>query len=226
MLETILKCERGAFLFLNGYHNPFWDSFMWLYSGQVGWIPVILFFLFMLFYKSDWKESVLIVLSIVLIIVLCDQFSSSICKPYFMRFRPTYHPDFMDCVKTVNDYIGGQYGFISSHSTNALGFAMFSLLLFRYRWYSISILIWGTIMAYTRIYLGVHFISDVVPGIVAGMFFGYLVYILYVAVRRKLLKKTDNPSRIYSESRKKFMLYGLFFTILCMLVYSVFYAYI
>ena len=226
MLEKILEVERGAFLFLNGCHHPFWDSFMWLYSGKEVWIPVVLFFLFMLFYKNEWKESLLIVLSIVLVIALCDQFTSSICKPYFMRFRPTHHPDFMEFVKTVNDYRGGKYGFMSGHAANAFGFAMFSLLLFRYRWYSISILLWATIMAYSRIYLGVHFISDIVPGIFVGMLFGYLVYNLYVAIHRKLLKKTDKPCRIYSESRKRMILYGLFCTILWLLVYSIFNTYI
>jgi undecaprenyl-diphosphatase len=197
MLEKILEVERSAFLFLNGCHTPFWDSFMWLYSGKAAWIPVILFFLLMLFYKTDWKESLLIVLSIALVVVLCDQFSSSICKPCFMRFRPTHHPDFMDFVKTVNDYRGGKYGFISGHAANAFGFATFTLLLFRYRWYSVSIVIWGTVMAYSRIYLVVHFISDIIPGILAGIIFGYLSYRLYVAIRRKTLKRTDNPCRIY-----------------------------
>lgn len=226
MLEKILEVERGAFLFLNGCHHPFWDSFMWLYSGQIAWMPLVLFFLILLFYKNDWKEALLIVCSIAIVIALCDQFTSSICKPYFMRFRPTHHPDFMDYVKTVHDYRGGKYGFISSHAANAFGFAMFSLLLFRYRWYSISILIWATIMAYSRIYLGVHFISDIVPGIFVGMLFGYLVYNLYVAVRRKLLKKTDKPYRIYSESRKRMILYGLFLTVLWLLGYSIFNTYI
>ncbi len=226
MLEKILEVERGAFLFLNGCHHLFWDSFMWLYSGQIAWIPLVLFFLILLFYKNDWKEALLIVCSIAIVIALCDQFTSGICKPYFMRFRPTHHPDFMDYVKTVNDYRGGKYGFISSHAANAFGFAMFSLLLFRYRWFSIFILLWATIMAYSRIYLGVHFISDIVPGIFVGIFFGYLVYTLYVAIRRKLLKKTEKPCRIYPVSRKKMILYGLFFTILCMLVYSIFNLYI
>ena len=231
MLEKILEVERGAFLFLNGCHTPFWDSFMWLYSGKAVWIPAVIFLLLMLFYKTDWKESLFIVLSIVLVAVLCDQLTSTICKPFFMRPRPTHHPDFMDYVKTVNDYCGnqyrgGQYGFFSGHAANAFGFATFTLLLFRYRWYSISILVWSTVMAYSRIYLGVHFISDIIPGILVGITFGYLVYKLYVAFRRKFLKKTDKPCQIYPQSRKKIILYGLFFSIIYMLVYSLFYSYI
>jgi undecaprenyl-diphosphatase len=226
MLEKMLEVERGAFLFLNGCHNPFWDSFMWLYSGRVVWIPAVLFFLIMLFYKNDWKESLLIALSIILVATLCDQFASSICKPLFMRLRPTHHPDFMDYVHIVNDYRGGRYGFISGHAANAFGFATFSLLLFRYRWYTLSILLWSTVMAYSRIYLGVHFISDIAPGAIAGIILGFTVYKLYITVRRQLFNKTDKPCHIYPEAQKRLILFGLFATILFMLVYSFFYIYI
>ena len=220
MLEQILDYERNAFLWLNGRHNAFMDSFFWLYSGQIVWIPITIFLLFLLFYKKNWKESLLILLSIVLIIILCDQISSNICKPYFMRFRPTHHPDFMDYVKTVNDYKGGKYGFISGHAANSFGFALFTILLFRYRWYTISILIWGTLMAYSRIYLGVHFISDIVPAIVVSILIAYLIYKLYIVVRRKLLNKNDNPCLIYSDGRKKLILMGLLATFLFMVVCS------
>ena len=226
MLEKILEFERSAFLWLNGNQNPFWDSFMWLYTGQVVWIPLILLLLFILFYKTDWKESVFILLSIVLIVVLCDQFSSNICKPYFMRFRPTHHPEFKDYVNIVNDYRGGKYGFISGHASNAFGYAVFSLLLFRYRLYTIMVLFWSTLMAYSRIYLGVHFISDIVPGALSGILLGFLVYKLYVAVRRKYLKKTDDPCRIYTDYRKRLIIFALLTTILFMLVYSIIYVYI
>ena len=220
MLEKLLEYERSAFLWLNGNHSPFWDNFMWLYTGKAVWIPLIFLLLVVLFYKTDWKESVLVLLSIVLIVALCDQFSSHICKPYFMRLRPSHHPDFAEYVRIVNDYRGGSYGFISGHSANSFGFATFSLLLFRYRLYTISILTWSTLMAYTRIYLGVHFITDIIPGALSGILFGWLVYKLYVAMRLKILKKKDVPCDIYTDSQKKIILSGLFATILCMLVYS------
>ena len=220
MLENVLAYEREVFLWLNGGHNPFWDNFMWLYSGQAAWIFATLFLIFMLFYKTDWKESLLIISSIVLIVILCDQFSSHICKPYFTRFRPTHHPDFMNYVHIVNEYRGGKYGFISGHAANAFGFAVFSLLLFRNRLYTVSILVWGTLMAYSRIYLGVHFLSDIIPGIVFGVLVGYLVYKLYIAVRPKLLKKSDKPCHIYKPSRINLMLSALYATIIIMICFS------
>ena len=222
MLEKILEYERDTFLWLNGNNNSFWDSFMWLYTGQVVWIPILLLFIFLLFYKREWKEAVLIVLSFILLIALCDQFSSSICKPYFSRFRPTHHPDFMDYVNIVNDYRGGQYGFISGHATNAFGFVTFAMLLFRNRLFTISIVLWGTLFVYSRIYLGVHFISDIIAGILSGMLIGFGVYKLFVFSRHKILKRDDNPNNTYADLNLKFLVLGLLVTITFMLVFSFF----
>ena len=220
MLEQILEYERETFLWLNGNHNAFWDCFMWLYTGKIVWIPMILFFAFLLFYKKDWKEALLVVLSIVLVFALCDQFSSHICKPYFARFRPTHHPDFMDYVNIVNGYRGGEYGFISGHAANSFGFATFLLLLFHSRLFTISILTWSTVMVYSRIYLGVHFISDIIAGILVGILLGFGVYRLYILLRHKFLKKNDNSREIYPNSRKKLIILALLVTIILMLVYS------
>lgn len=54
---------------------------------------------------------------------------------------------------------GGVYGFVSGDTSNSFGFAILSTLLFKNRIYSIVVFIWATIMAYSRIYLGVHFVS-------------------------------------------------------------------
>lgn len=201
MVEQMLTYERDAFFALNGCHTPFWDNFMWLYSGKFVWLPLGAFIILMLVYKKDWRQSLLILLSIGLLVLLCDQFSSHICKPYFMRFRPTHHPDFMNEVKTVFDYRGGRYGFISGHATNAFGFAMLTALIFRNKLYSVTIFLWAALTAYSRIYLGVHFITDILFGTLAGLFFGGLVYFIYTYAQRNWLSMLSDSQKTYSKSR-------------------------
>ena len=199
MLENLLTYERNLFLWLNDCHTPYWDEVMWLYSGKGVWLPLALLVLLTLCYRKDWREIVLVLLAIVLTITLCDQFASHVCKPLFTRFRPTHHPDFMNEVKTVFGYRGGRYGFISSHAANAFGFAMFLTLLFRNRWLGFTLFFWATVNAYSRIYLGVHFLTDIIPGIMAGIFFGYMVYKLYAWVRSRWLP--DSPFPVYGKRR-------------------------
>ncbi|MDR1380935.1 MAG: phosphatase PAP2 family protein [Tannerella sp.] len=229
MLERILDYEHDAFIWLNSHHTPFENQFMWLFSGKVTWIPLVVVFVAALFYKNlkHWKETFLILAAIALVVTLCDQFSSGICKPLFFRFRPTHHPEFMDEVQTVFGYRGGSYGFISSHATNAFGFVTLTALIFRYRFYSIMLCLWATVNSYSRIYLGVHFLSDIIPGIVAGSLFGWLVYRLYLFARKKLFANDAAlagsgeilPS-IYARNRIDIILYMLILTIAAMLILS------
>ena len=221
MVEKILVYERDLFFMLNGSDSPFLDRFMWLYSGKAVWLPLAFFILVVLLYKKKWRESILILLAIVLVITLCDQFASHVCKPIFTRFRPTHHPDFMDQVKTVFDYRGGRYGFISSHAANAFGFATFMSLLFRYRLFTWTIFLWAALTAYTRVYLGVHFISDIVPGAIAGVFFGWLVYWLYVKVRPVVTGTNSNVSELYSIGQKRLIVYAIFIAVLIIAVFNV-----
>ena len=221
MVEKILVYERDLFFMLNGSDSPFLDRFMWLYSGKAVWLPLAFFILVVLLYKKKWRESILILLAIVLVITLCDQFASHVCKPIFTRFRPTHHPDFMDQVKTVFDYRGGRYGFISSQAANAFGFATFMSLLFRYRLFTWTIFLWAALTAYTRVYLGVHFISDIVPGAIAGVFFGWLVYWLYVKVRPVVTGTNSNASELYSTGQKRLIVYAIFIAVLIIAVFNV-----
>lgn len=221
MLERILHYERDTFFFLNGSDSVYFDHFMWLYSSKAVWLPLALFILFILCYRKKWKEVVFILLAIVLVITLCDQFASHFCKPFFARYRPTSHPDFMGQVQTVFGYRSGKYGFISSHAANAFGFATFTALLFRQKLYAYTIFLWSVMTAYTRIYLGVHFISDIVFGALAGVFFGYVIYCLYIFVRKKILGDTIvAPEHIYSNKEKNLISYAIYINVILLLVFN------
>ncbi|MDR3141376.1 MAG: phosphatase PAP2 family protein [Tannerellaceae bacterium] len=223
MLERLLEYERSMFFMLNGSDSPFLDRFMWLYTGKAVWLPLAAFILIVLLYKKNWGESLLILVAIALVVALCDQFASHLIKPYFERFRPTHHPAFMEDVKTVFGYRGGYYGFISSHAANAFGFAMFMSLLFRYRIFTIVIFLWAFLTAYTRVYLGVHFISDVVPGVLSGLLFGWLVYTLYIYVRKKMIRgaEANPPCLLYSGKQKLWIILGILITVLNLLIFNV-----
>ncbi len=190
MFDKILPYEENLFFLINGSHNHFFDSIMWLFSSMKTWIPFAIIIIFYIVYKKSWKQCFSVLIAIVIVFVLCDQFSSHIIKPLFARPRPTHYPGIMEHVQILKGYTGGKYGFISGHATNSFGFAVFSTLLFRNKMYGIVIFIWAIIMSYSRIYLGVHFVSDIAGGIISGIILGGCVYGLYYFVTKRIAERS------------------------------------
>ena len=127
-----------------------------------------------------------------------------------------------DRVRVVFGYRGGMYGFISSHAANAFGFATLMALIFRNKLFGWTIFFWAILTSYTRIYLGVHFITDIIPGALSGLLFGYLVYLLYHYIRPKLIPADSwvCPEAIYSDIRKRWITYAIWLTILLIALFN------
>ena len=222
-VENLLHYERDLFLFLNGSDSVLLDNMMYTLSGSKVWIPLYLFVLFLIFYKTPKKEAFLVSLSFILVFALCDQFSSGLIKPIFERLRPGHHPDFKDVVHIVNNHRGGGYSFISGHATNCTGFAVFLAFVFRNRWATLVALSWAMLISYSRIYLGMHFISDVVGGILAGALIAIAIYAALIPLRKKLFKlESSQKTRIYSERNGMLLSLGFAIYLLGVIVYSQF----
>ena len=121
----------------------------------------------------------MVLLMILLGIFISDQLSSSIVKPLAARFRPTNDPQLMYLVDIVNNYRGGKYGFFSAHASNTFTVAVFLTLLFRHRRVGVLLLSWAVLNCYTRVYLGVHYVGDILVGTLVGILIGFLIYRLY-----------------------------------------------
>lgn len=220
-IEELLPLERDLFFMLNGSDSPFLDDWMWTVSGRYVWIPLFLTILFLFFYRTPTRQALLVMLFFVLVFALSDQVSSAFCKPFFERFRPTHHPDFKELVDVVNEYRGGLYGFISGHATNSFGIAVFLSLLFRYRWLTISALSWAMLNSYTRIYLGVHFISDIVAGMLVGSLLAVLLYLLMIFLIRKFPSFWGvSEGRLYSTLHGKWLSIFIVIYLLSLLLLS------
>ncbi|MDR3226427.1 MAG: phosphatase PAP2 family protein [Prevotellaceae bacterium] len=199
------------FYSLNGSKYVFLDNFFYLVSYKWIWLFFYFCFLAVLVHRKNWKESVCVILSITLVICLCDQISSSIMKPLFQQLRPTHHPDFMAQVKIVMGYRGGLYGFVSGHAANTFGFATLMILIFRNKIFSVMIIFFAVVNAYSRVYLGVHFIRDVFAGMIVGVLIGLLVYKIYIFVRYKWIKiEKDELKKPVCSKRKSYFLCMVF----------------
>lgn len=187
---SLLEFDKVITLAINSCHSPFYDNFFYIYTQTWTWIPAILLLLVWMWRKWGVR-SLYVVAGIALCILLSDQISSSLLKPLVARLRPTYNPEIADLIHTVNGYRGGRYGFVSSHAANAATFVTFTALVFRNRLYTILLSLWAFFTAYSRVYLGVHYVGDVLCGALIGVLVGMGVYFAL----KLLLNKGLNGSR-------------------------------
>ncbi|MBN2788230.1 MAG: phosphatase PAP2 family protein [Paludibacteraceae bacterium] len=168
MLEQLITWDKSLFLLVNSANIPFFDHFFWFFTQKFTWIPLYIVLL-IIFYKTNKKECVWIIIGIVLSVVLADQIASSLLKPLVARYRPSHDVTLTESIHLINSYKGGLYGFVSSHAANSFCFALFTALFFKNRWFCISIFSWALLNSYSRIYIGVHFPLDVIVGALVGM---------------------------------------------------------
>ena len=199
-LEDWIAFDQQLLLRLNGSDSLFWDRLMEGITSTVAWLPVGVVLLYVVIKNNTMRVAGLVILFFALTILLADQFSSSFCKPYFARFRPTQDPLLMYLVDVVDGYRGGRYGFISSHAANTFGVCMFLSLLLRNRWMTFSLATWASLCSYSRIYLGVHYPGDIFFGTLCGLCSGALCYYLYKCLHRRIMPEKRFISTQYTSS--------------------------
>lgn len=173
LFEAINQFDTAFFLVINNFHSPFFDWLMYWLSNKWIWFPLYAILLFYIYKtKKNYKS---IIICIGLLIPCADMTSSLVLKPIVERLRPCHQPEIQSKMKLVGE-CGGKYGFVSSHAANTFAIATFLVLLFSLQKIWLFAYLWAFLVAYSRIYLGVHFPFDIIFGALIGVFYAQLIY--------------------------------------------------
>ena len=179
--------NNSLFLLLNFDGGDFLDNFFFIVSGKLTWIPLYIYILYMIYKKYGVKSMLLSLLFIGIGIGIADQVCN-LFKNNLPTLRPTHDPMLDGMVHTVRGYVGGLYGTVSAHAATTFSVALFSSYVIKCKWVTLGLILWALLVAYSRIYLGVHFPEDILYGSVLGFTIGTVMYKLYSIVLLKITK--------------------------------------
>lgn len=185
MIETLEHIDQALLIAINRCNSPLFDEFFWYVSKAWVSIPIYVLSLYLLFRHYQGKRALILLGCILVTVALTDVISTQVFKEGVKRYRPSHHVELGPQLHYYKEspgvfYRGGQYGFFSSHAANYAGFYFFllPLLMRKENLWLWVIGAWGILVCYSRMYLGVHYPSDIAAGVLFGGLFGFSLQVL------------------------------------------------
>tara|TARA_B100000767_G_C19770341_1_gene539609 strand:+ start:2688 stop:3275 length:588 start_codon:yes stop_codon:yes gene_type:complete len=169
MIDQLLEFDITLFLLLNELGTPFFDPFWMLITNKITNIIIYLLLLIWYFQMKGGKAAFLILLFIGLLILVTDQ-TTNLFKYSFERLRPCHNQEIANIMRIVKKGCGGLYGYFSGHASNSFALSTYFSLLFENRYPKLKFFLFfmASLIAYSRIYIGVHYPLDVISGALFG----------------------------------------------------------
>jgi len=184
-MDFLYSIDLAVFYFFNHtISTGFLDKFFSIITDVNKWYIAYVILIGIAFFKGG-RRGKIAVIGLILLIIVTDQTGYRVLKELFERVRPC---NALTDAITPTGCAGG-FSFPSNHAVNNFAAAVFLLRLFpNYKWIFLAVAI---LVSISRIYLGVHYPSDVLGGALIGAAFGYLFSITALKLEQYFIKKNE-----------------------------------
>jgi len=180
-MQTLIELDRNLLALFNGSGSLFLDNLMVVLTSGLTWIPLYIALLYVVIKNNETMTQIMLVIGCALLcIVLSDGVADFIVKPLVARYRPSADPLIKYTVSVVNDMRGTGFSFFSAHASNTFCIAIFFSLVIRNAKFVTAMVLWSLVNCWTRLYLGLHYPSDIFVGLLWGGVVGVAVYYVYI----------------------------------------------
>ncbi len=174
MLETLKEWDRELLVFLNNLGIEQFDAF-WIFVTRIeSWTALFVFFSFLIFYFYKGRSG-FIVLGFALFSFAITLFLTEITKDFVARLRPNNVAGFTELLRVLQ--APTSHSFFSGHASTSFAITTFMVLGIRKfnKWIYVAYL-WPLLFILSRIYVGVHYPSDILVGAFVGTLIAILCY--------------------------------------------------
>lgn len=199
--SKIQDMDMQVLSLFNCSDNIMLDQMVQILTSGLTWIPLYVMLFFVVMRNNETMGQIaLVVGSAIFCVLFADGLVDGIIKQLAERWRPSNDPTFKYMVQVVDDIRPKGYSFCSAHAANTMSLAVFFSLLIRSKMLTITLVIWSLINCWTRLYLGVHYPSDILCGMIIGIIVGILVYLLYYKIYLRISPKINYISNQYTST--------------------------
>lgn len=191
--QELHHLDQQVTLEINSWNSPITDPIWQFFSDIPVWIPLYVLIVAGLIWRLGWKKGIIMTLAAVATFGFCDQFSNFI-KDLVCRIRPLNDVFMLENGLNVLEGATRSFSFFSAHSANTFGLATSTLIGFRidkrlkYNGYAAGIFTWATLVALSRIFVGKHYLGDILAGALIGAAAGYIFASLARLIIRKYIR--------------------------------------
>ena len=194
--QEIHKTDQLLSLKINSWDSSLTDPIWQFFSNIPVWIPMYVLIVGCLIWRLGWKKGLVFVLAATATFGFCDQFSNFI-KDLVGRPRPLNDPFMVEHGLNILDGTTKSFSFFSAHAANAFGLACstfiglkaaFKKLPTWLKAYGTWMFFWAFMVSVSRIFVGKHYLGDVMVGMIVGALAGIAFGMLAKFVTKKYIK--------------------------------------
>ena len=193
--------DKYILYWFNGSNSLFEDGLVSLLTSGMTWIPLYIALFYLVMKNNDTMGQIMLIVgSIILCIILTGGIDDIFIKPWIGRVRPCNDPDINAHLNLITGQVESGFSFFSAHAANTMSLAVFLCLLIKDSIFKIVMIGWSLLNGWSRLYLGVHFPSDVLFGFLYGAVIGIIIFSFYKRFYSEMSFQTTYISSQYTSS--------------------------
>ena len=187
--------------FFNGSQSAIFDQFILTLTNGLTWIPLYIALFVMVLKNNESMSQIFIIIGCCAMgVIFSAGVDDLLVKPLVGRPRPAQDLAIKYTIDTALGYRESGFSFFSAHAANTFTLAIYMIFLVRNRAFTIAMTLWSLLNCYTRLYLGVHYPSDILCGLLFGTAVGSVAYWIHLRLYYKVTPHFRYVSEAYTKT--------------------------